>query len=118
MNKSAESRESKAERRNLAAPGAFYPRPTAFTLIELLVIVAIIAILAAMLLPALNQSKQSAWCAGCQSNLRQLAVATELYWDDNNGNCFKCGPTSFNGGQIWWVGWLGPGAESARPYDL
>ena len=89
-----------------------------FTLVELLVIAAVIAILAAMLLPALSQSKRSAWCAACQSNLRQLGVTAELYWDDHNGNCFECGPTSLDGGQLWWVGWLGPGAETTRPYDL
>jgi prepilin-type N-terminal cleavage/methylation domain-containing protein/prepilin-type processing-associated H-X9-DG protein len=91
---------------------------SAFTLIELLVVIAIIAILSAMLLPVLDRGKLAAQCAACESNLRQLAGAAELYWDDNHGNCFLCGPTSFNGGQLWWVGWLGPGAETTRPYDL
>jgi prepilin-type N-terminal cleavage/methylation domain-containing protein/prepilin-type processing-associated H-X9-DG protein len=89
-----------------------------FTLIELIVTIAAIAILAALLLPALSQGKQSAWRADCQSNLHQLGVAAELYWDDHNGNCFKCGPTSLSGGQLWWVGWLGSGPETTRPYDL
>jgi prepilin-type processing-associated H-X9-DG protein/prepilin-type N-terminal cleavage/methylation domain-containing protein len=90
----------------------------AFTLVELLVSIAVIAILAAMILPALSQSKQSAWRTQCTSNLRQLGMATESYWDDNKGNCFRyiLGPTNY--GQIWWFGWLGPGPEGQRPYDL
>ena len=89
-----------------------------FTLIELLVVIAIIAILAAMLLPVLAGGKLSAQRAACESNLRQLGVAAELYWDDNGGNCFNYNFGSTNAGQILWVGWLGSGAETTRSYDL
>jgi len=90
----------------------------AFTLVELLIVIAIIAILAAMLLPVLNQSKLSAQRAECMGNLRQLGVAAELYWDDNGGNYFSYVFAPTNYGAIYWFGWIGPGAEGQRPFDL
>src|SRR4051812_26577978 len=56
----------------------------AFTLIELLVVIAIIAILAALLLPALSAAKARAQRTQCASNLKQTAMATLLYLQDQS----------------------------------
>jgi prepilin-type N-terminal cleavage/methylation domain-containing protein/prepilin-type processing-associated H-X9-DG protein len=98
------------------ARGLPLPRP-AFTLVELLVVVAVIAVLAALLLPALSSTRVPAQRANCASNLHQLGLAAQLYWDENSGNCFSYGGTSTNGGQLYWFGWIGPGAEGTRPFD-
>ena len=56
-----------------------------FTLIELLVVIAIIGLLASVVLLALNSARSKSRDAKRVADVRQLASALELYYNDNNG---------------------------------
>jgi prepilin-type N-terminal cleavage/methylation domain-containing protein/prepilin-type processing-associated H-X9-DG protein len=55
-----------------------------FTLIELLVVIAIIGILAAMVFPVFARARESARKAVCLSNVKNIALAFQMYLGDNN----------------------------------
>src|SRR5882762_689332 len=76
MSNNQESRNAGATRR-------------AFTVLELLVVMAVIGILACLLLPVLSQSRETARRVQCLENLRQLGLAAQMYWDDNDGLTFR-----------------------------
>ena len=55
-----------------------------FTLIEVLIVLAIIGMLLVMLLPAIASVQEKANGMDCLSNLRQFAVAIEMYADEHD----------------------------------
>ena len=59
-------------------------RRKGFTLIELLVVIAIIGILAAMVFPVFARARESARKAVCLSNVKNIALAIQMYLSDNN----------------------------------
>ena len=94
----------------------------AFTLIELLVVIAIIAILAAILFPVFAQAKLSAKKAASLSNMKQTALAEQIYSNDFDD-------TIAPGGDYWNPGnndnlgwndtptneWIAQGSPPATP---
>ena len=81
-----------------------------FTLIELLVVIAIIAILAAILFPVFARAREKARQASCQSNLKQIGLAAEMYKSDYDQRYVR-GSTQVAGvpgNGVWWMITLQP----------
>ena len=74
-------------------------RQRAFTLIELLVVIAIIALLLAILMPALSRVREQARSSACQSNMRQLCLAMNLYALDHEDLTM---PFTHEPGRYWF----------------
>jgi len=85
------------------AASAFFPKSSnenrikrqGFTLIELMIVIAIIAILASILVPNFAKSRGKATLKACESNLRTIAIAMELYAADH-GKCWPGNPNWFD----------------------
>jgi len=74
-------------------------KQSGFTLIELLVVIAIIAILMGILMPALSYVRKQARSSACQSNLRQLCLAMNLYTLDHDDRTMRF---SHQAGEYWF----------------
>ncbi len=80
---------------------------------------AVIGLVVAIILPAIGSAKSVARASSCLSNLRQLTIAQEGYFADNNERFFPESVTTLSG-RFWWFGFEasgGPIAEGARILD-
>jgi prepilin-type N-terminal cleavage/methylation domain-containing protein len=82
-------------------------RRAGFTLIELLVVIAIIAILAAILFPVFARARSKAYENTCLSNMKQLALAANMYITDYDNTVFPTG-YRLNGYVYYWCTLLVP----------
>jgi prepilin-type N-terminal cleavage/methylation domain-containing protein/prepilin-type processing-associated H-X9-DG protein len=99
------------------AGGRSHLRLFGFTLIELLVVMAVIGVLVALLLPVLTRCQVLSRRIRCTNHLRQLGLATQLYWDENGGACFRYRVAASAEGARYWFGWLANGVEGTRSFD-
>jgi prepilin-type N-terminal cleavage/methylation domain-containing protein/prepilin-type processing-associated H-X9-DG protein len=89
-----------------------------FTLIELLVVIAIIAILAAILFPVFAKAREKARQTACLSNLKQIALAAQMYAQDYDEMCCPYGTGSPEAGaSTQWELHLYPYVKSLGVYS-
>src|SRR3954468_12168185 len=71
-----------------------------FTLIELLVVIAIIGVLASIVLASLDSSRKKGRDARRLSDVKQIQLALELYYDQNNAfpTCISNAANSYSAG--------------------
>jgi len=92
-----------------------------FTLVELLVVIGIIAILISILLPTLNSAREAARKTQCLSNLRQLGLAFNIYFNQNKLSFPRTAPYQ-NGGRPHrdedWIYWQKKNVATGAALDI
>ena len=85
-----------------------------FTLIELLVVIAVISVLLAILFPVLHIVRQQSQRTSCQTRLKNLSLAWNMYLDDSEGAFYQGINANLNYGG--WPGLIGWWPRPLNPY--
>jgi prepilin-type N-terminal cleavage/methylation domain-containing protein len=89
-------------------------RRKGFTLIELLVVIAVIGILSIIILSSLNSSRTKARDAQRVSDIRQIRLALNLFYDDYGH--YPCGNPLSNTA-LAWSGYITSDSTFDKPWD-
>ncbi len=113
-----------------------YKRYRGFTLIEILIVISIIVVLASVVLQSVNGARKKAYLIRSVGEMRNLAVALELYKNDHNDNFpldasrnMPAGLESYLPGGIWpnapwpnsvydWDNWDDPDIAGEKIYQI
>lgn len=88
-------------------------QPRGFTLIELLVTMAVVSVLMAMLVTGLHGARALSRRSVCQSNVRQVVIAWDLYLNDYSQRFFQGVSVNHD-----FAGWKGTGGYAlSRPLN-
>lgn len=92
-------------------------RRGASSLLELLLVVATISTLVAIVLPALANARRAGRRVACQSNLRQIGLAWQMYLDENEGRFYQRVNANVLFGGVQGRGSPTFGANPGRPVE-
>jgi prepilin-type N-terminal cleavage/methylation domain-containing protein/prepilin-type processing-associated H-X9-DG protein len=94
-----------------------HARRHGFTLIELLVVIAIIAILAAILFPVFARAREKARQSACQSNLKQVGLAAQMYAQDYDETMVRAWRLTNDYNGTTWADMLMPYMKNLQMLD-
>ncbi len=84
------------KRKGCCKKGPALSSPKGFTLIELLVVIAIIGILATIVLVSLNSARTKARDTRRLSDMQQMSLAMEMYYDQNGSSYYDAASAAFS----------------------
>jgi len=67
-----------------------------FTMVELMIVIAVISVLASIILPKMTGARNKAALEACKANLKHIAIAMDMYANDNKGVYGTSGTVALN----------------------
>jgi len=92
-------------------------RQNGFTLIELLVVISIIGLLSSVVLSSLNSARMKARDANRLSDMRQIRLALEMYYNDNGSYPGNTDTGDCSGWDVGFNGGQGSGGPFIQPLE-